>query len=110
MIAVGIDLAKAKFDAVIWKDQTKNKKVKHKLFDNDEQGFKALDGWLASHAKAEVHLCLEATNTYSFALAYFMSAQGYTVSIVNPAQIKSFAQSKLCRNKTDKLDATTIAD
>lgn len=113
MIAVGIDMAKAKFDAVIWQDSRSGKKqknVKHKLFDNHENGFKALQNWLAAHPKADLHLCLEATNSYSFALAYFMTAQGYQVSIVNPKQIKAFADSDLKRNKTDKLDAATIAE
>jgi transposase len=34
---------------------------------------------------------------------------GHTVSIVNPARIKGFAQSELVRNKTDKIDAGIIA-
>jgi transposase len=113
MIAVGIDMAKAKFDAVIWHSETagkKSKKTNHKVFDNTQPGFTALQHWLASHPAKDIHLCMEATNMYGFALAYFMVARGYKVSIVNPKQIKAFAQSELKRNKTDKLDATTIAD
>jgi transposase len=106
MIAVGIDIAKAKFDAVV----LSTKKAKHKVFDNTTKGFKALQTWLAAYSPSEVHLCLEATNTYGFDLAHFMNEQGYCVSIVNPAQIKAYAESKLSRNKTDKLDATLIAE
>ena len=36
--------------------------------------------------------------------------QGHTLSIVNPALIKAFGQSKLRRNKTDKSDAKLIAE
>lgn len=113
MIAVGIDMAKAKFDVVLWQEGTtgaKPKKVKHKLFENNEAGFQALQRWLAGQVKNDIHLCMEATNSYGFALAYFMTGQGYQVSIVNPSQIKAFADSDLKRNKTDKLDATTIAE
>jgi transposase len=113
MIAVGIDMAKAKFDAVLWQAGTtgnKRRNVKHKLFENNEAGFKALQQWLATQPKAELHLCMEATNSYGVALAYFMTRQGYQVSVVNPSQIKAFAESDLKRNKTDKLDASTIAE
>ena len=113
MIAVGIAMVKAKFDVVLWQEGTTGatpKKVKHKLFENNEAGFQALQRCLAGQVKNDLHLCMEATNTYGFALAYFMVAQGYKVSIVNPKQIKAFADSDLKRNKTDKLDATTIAE
>jgi transposase len=53
---------------------------------------------------------MEATNSYGFALAHFLTAQGYKVSVVNPKQIKAFAESDLKRNKTDKLDAAIIAE
>jgi transposase len=113
MIAVGIDIAKAKFDGVIHHHtaaKKKAKKIKHKVFDNTATGFKAFQGWLATYAKDELHLCMEATNSYGFALAYFLSEQAYKVSIVNPKQIKAFAGSELKRNKTDKLDAEIIAE
>jgi transposase len=113
MIAVGIDIAKAKFDVVIHQEKDsgkKAKKINHKVFDNTATGFKAFQDWLAGYARDELHLCMEATNSYGFALAYFLTGQGYKVSIVNPKQIKAFAQSDLKRNKTDKLDATIIAD
>jgi transposase len=34
--------------------------------------------------------------------------QGHTVSVVNPARSKGFAQRQLQRNKTDKQDSATI--
>ena len=36
--------------------------------------------------------------------------QGWQVSVVNPARIKAYANSKLRRNKTDKADAQLIAE
>jgi len=38
-----------------------------------------------------------------------MHDAGHTVSIVNPARIKGFAQSELMRTKNDKVDAGLIA-
>lgn len=105
MIAVGIDISKAKFDVAV----LVGKKPKHKVFDNQSKGFEALLNWLSKYAKEELHLCMEATNSYGFDLAEFAATRGYKVSIVNPAKIKAFAQSTLARNKTDKLDATLIA-
>lgn len=53
---------------------------------------------------------MEATGIYYEALAEYLVQQGYTVSVVNPWQIKAYADSKLRRHKTDRLDARLIAD
>ena len=58
---------------------------------------------------AHVHVCLEASSTYGDELAAYMHDAGHTVSIVNPARIKGFAQSELIRTKNDKVDAGLIA-
>lgn len=113
MIAVGIDMAKAKFDAVIYQENLAGKRAKknrHKIFDNHQEGFEALGQWFVTYPKEELHVCMEATNSYGFGLAYFLTGQGYKVSILNPKQIKAFAESDLKRNKTDKLDAGIIAE
>ena len=52
---------------------------------------------------------MEATNIYWEALASFLHARAYTVSVVNPARIKGYAQATMQRNKTDKLDSAIIA-
>ena len=52
---------------------------------------------------------MEATNIYLEALASWLYAHDYTVSVVNPARIKGFAMATLQRNKTDKLDSALIA-
>lgn len=57
-----------------------------------------------------MHICLEATGPYGAAVADFLFKQGYTLSVVNPARIKGYADSQMQRNKTDKLDAALIAD
>jgi transposase len=52
---------------------------------------------------------MEAANSYWEALATWLHAHGYTVSVVNPARIKGYAQATMQRNKTDKLDSAVIA-
>ena len=42
----------------------------------------------------KVHACLEATSTYGHSVATYLHGLGHIVSIVNPAQIKGFAQSR----------------
>lgn len=52
---------------------------------------------------------VEASSTYGDELATSMHDAGHTVSIVNPARIKGFAQGELRRTKNDKVDAGVIA-
>jgi transposase len=93
---------------------------------NDAAGHAAIQAWIARQvggggggggggepASAEpeplVHLGLEATGAYGVAFARVMVAAGFRVSLINPAQIKSFGKSELLRNKTDRIDAALIA-
>lgn len=102
---LGLDIAKAKFDAALLVGE----KFKTKVFLNDPTGFAALSAWLATQQVSAVPVCLEATGTYGLAVATYLHDQGHAVSIVNPAQIKAFAATLLIRNKTDRADARLIA-
>jgi transposase len=102
---LGVDIAKKKFDAAL----LINGKLKHKVFTNNEEGFELLMAWLHKQNADHVHVCLEASSTYGDELALYMYDAGHTVSIVNPARIKGFAQSELMRTKNDKVDAGVIA-
>jgi transposase len=103
---LGIDLAKLTFDATVL---TSNSSQHYHSFPNTPEGFQALHDWLKAHDVTELHACMEATNIYWEALATFLHAQGSTVSVVNPARIKGYAQATMQRNKTDKLDSAVIA-
>jgi len=100
-----IDIAKQKVEVAL----LVNEKVKNKSFKNTREGFEALDTWLKKFGIEHIHVCLEATGNYGEELAIYFHEAGHTVSIVNPARIKSFAQSELIRTKTDKIDAGIIA-
>jgi transposase len=101
---LGIDIAKATFHAALLVDESS----KDKSFPNNHKGFTQLDHWLRNRQVDRVHACLEATGSYGEALALHLADAGHTVSIVNPARIKGFANSELQRNKTDQIDAGVI--
>ena len=106
LLSLGIDVSKLKFDVALLRDAGK---FKHRVFPNSAAGFAQLSAWLIKQKVEHVHACLEATGAYSEALAAYLHEQGHVVSVVNPAQIKAYAQSHLSRAKTDKADATLIA-
>jgi transposase len=106
MDILGIDLAKLTFDATV---QTTAAAHHYQAFPNTPEGFAQLAAWLAQHGVTRMHACMEATNVYWEALATWLHAQGHTVSVVNPARIKGYAQATMQRNKTDKLDSAVIA-
>lgn len=102
---LGIDISKSKFDVALLVAD----KILCKKFDNSNLGFTALAGWLQKKKVTNLHACMEATGIYGERLAIFLHDKKHVVSVVNPAQIKGFAQSELARTKTDKADAKIIA-
>lgn len=102
---LGIDIAKKTFDVAL----LRNDKFRNKKFPNTSEGFEQLDAWLLKQGAIRVHACLEATGSYSEALAIHLHQVGHMVSLVNPARIKAFGQTELQRNKTDRADAMLIA-
>lgn len=105
---LGIDVAKAKLDCAL---RRPDGKLRSKVVANNPGGFKVLIEWLGKQGAGAVtlHACLEATGIYWEAAAEVLVAQGMTVSVVNPAQIKAFGASRMVRTKTDKVDAQLIA-
>ena len=106
MDILGIDLAKLTFDATV---QTTAGAQHYQAFPNTPEGFAQLAAWLVQHGVTQAHACMEATNIYWEALATWLHAHRHTVSVVNPARIKGYAQATMQRNKTDKLDSAIIA-
>jgi transposase len=103
---LGIDIAKATFDVTLLVSQQR----RECRFTNDADGFDQLQRWLESHGATLVHACLEATGRYGDQLAAYLYQAGHGVSVINPAQIKAYGQSRLQRGKNDRLDARLIAD
>jgi transposase len=101
-----LDVAKLKFNACIIRA---GGKFRHKVFLNTPEGFSQLSDWLKKQGAERVHACMEATGAYGDSLATYLNDRDHTVSIVNPAAIKAYAQSHLSRTKTDRVDAALIA-
>ncbi|WP_165774725.1 IS110 family transposase [Candidatus Viridilinea mediisalina] len=106
MYILGIDVAKQTFDATV---QTATGIHHYQAFPNTPEGFAQLNTWLTQLGIRQVHACMEATNIYWEALSMWLYERGHTVSVVNPARIKGYAQVQMQRNKTDKLDSAIIA-
>jgi transposase len=104
---LGIDVAKAKLDCAL---RLPEGKIRHKVVENTPGGFAMLQTWLARQGAEAVHVCMEATGTYWEAVAEFLAKlPSFTVSVINPAQIKAFGASQMVRTKTDRVDASLIA-
>jgi transposase len=103
---LGIDVSKDTLDVVLLNEQSSQ----HKVFKNTANGMEHMQNWLISRSAGKVHACLEATGQYGEGVAECLYAAGHCVSVVNPARIKHYGQSKLHRNKTDKADAALIAE
>lgn len=99
---LGIDISKDNLDCHKLSDTIS----KSKQFKNTSKGIEALVKWVDDGS----HVAMEATGVYWQACAVALHETNIAVSVVNPAQIKRFGQSKLLRGKTDKMDAQLIAD
>jgi transposase len=103
---LGIDISKLKFDACLIRESGK---FRHRVFPNSPAGFAQLSAWLIKHRVERAHACLEATGSYGEALTDYLHGAGHVASVVNPAAVKAYGRSRLSRTKTDKADATLIA-
>ena len=83
---VGIDVAKTKLDVVL----RLGERAIHQVFANTAEGFTALDAWLSSFglSPAQVRICLEATGSYSDAIALDLFARGYTREGAQPGRAR----------------------
>ena len=108
---VGIDVSAKSFVASYGPDS----QSKHKKYANTPAGIKAFLKSLTSKSltskslPSENHCILEATGTYSQRLSHALVNEGYTVSVINPRQSKSFAQLYNLQTKTDLQDARMLA-
>jgi len=101
-IYMGIDVAKDSFVVATRLEG----KVSTTSYNNDKKG---IVGFLKSLSD-NTWCIMEATGVYSLQLAIALYEKGTKVSVVNPLQIKRFAQTKLKRTKTDLVEAVLIAE
>lgn len=108
---IGIDVAKAKVDAALY--ISSGGKNPSATFARTPQGMAELLAWAKKNSPAHTPLraLLEATGRYSAEAAAWLLENDPTLApaIINPLHAKRFAQSLGLRNKTDKIDAQTLA-
>jgi transposase len=107
----GIDVAKEKLDCAVV-TQDRQRPIGQKSFPNTPDGIERAAAWVMKVTKAEfleVHAVLEPTAAYHELAARLLAAKGMTVSLVNPAQIRSFAKGMAVLSKTDRIDAVLLA-
>lgn len=100
---LGLDVSKDQLDACLLTAPPRTTTVP-----NTPAGHAQLLAWAAE--AGTLHLCLEATSTYGWAVARHAHTAGHTVSVLQPLAVARYAQATLSRNKTDRLDAALIAD
>ncbi|HYI06003.1 MAG TPA: IS110 family transposase [Reyranella sp.] len=100
-IVVGIDVSKDRLDVAV--------RPTGDVFvvGRDAEGLDSLIARLLPLAPAAV--AVEATGGYETVVAASLAAAGLAVVVVNPAQIRAFAQALGRRAKTDPIDAGVIA-
>ena len=102
---VGLDVSKATLDLRLHLGE---KTHKHHV-SNSGEGNEQIQAWLLHHGVKQAHVCLEATGTYSDAVALFLYQHGHQVSVLNPAWVAAFRKSEGKQSKTDAQDAALLA-
>jgi len=102
MKSIGIDVSKEKLDVALYDGECRW----HEIYENNSIGIKKLNKRLKGEGE---RVTMEATGTYYIRTAEMLKDGGYDVRVENPLSIKRYAEMKIRRNKTDKVDAFLIA-
>lgn len=100
MFGIGIDVSKATLDVAVHEQQFRQ-------FSNDKRGFSRLIQWLQQWPAKQV--VLEASGGFERAALDALHAAGLPMVRINPARARRFAQGTGRAAKTDRLDATVLA-
>jgi len=100
MFGIGIDVSKAMLDVAVHDEQFRQ-------FSNDKRGFASLIRWLKKWPIKQV--VLEASGGYERAALDALHSAGLPVVRINPARARRFAQGIGRAAKTDRIDATVLA-
>jgi len=106
---LGIDVSKETFDACCLPNQ--GEKVFNLSASMDRKGFEELIKQLSalSMVQESVLVGVESTACYHINLYSFLVSLGYPVVVINPLLISNFVKLQLRKTKTDKKDASVIA-
>jgi transposase len=102
LLSVGIDVSK---DTLVVAIRSSDQE-EHVTVPNSPNGLRAL------HAKLRGCSCpliMESTGRYHILPAFLLTEKGYDVRVVNPLQAKRYMAASTRKQKTDKTDATALA-
>ena len=102
IIAAGIDTGKHKLDVAIHGDKERWQ------FDNNPAGFVGLVRLLRRRKVNRVGI--EATGGYEREVVSALRKAGLVAVVLQPIQVRGYAQAVLCRAKSDTIDCGLIAD
>jgi len=109
---VGIDVAQKELVVCLGRmaDDWSPEIYAHKAFANNTKGFIALENWVNKLVDPEitVRFVMEATGVYHELLAYYLSGQGYTISIVLPNKISNYFRTLEVKTITDQTASQAI--
>lgn len=110
-VYVGVDVSKAKLDvAVAWSAQVRQAVGQYA---NSEGGIAKLAQrvieWGQTHGEVTLQLVVEPTGGYEARLVRWAYTQGWQVTLVNPLQVRRWAQGMGVRAKTDAVDADVLS-
>jgi len=114
---IGIDISK---DSFVIRFGTLNNELQQKIgeaftFSNDLKGFKKFSNTLSKipayqdNVDTPCWFVMEATGVYYENLAYFLISKKHLVSVLLPNKTKYFFKTLNIKSKTDKLDASALA-
>ena len=97
---IGIDVSKAALDSHLLPNESRAR------FDNTPEGHERLVAWAQVHRPQRI--VLEASGGYEMPVAAALARAGLPVIVVNPRQVRRFAQALGVQAKTDRIDARVI--
>jgi len=98
---IGIDVSKGALDVHLLPLET------HARFDNSPEGHERLIAWAGPHHPQRI--VLEASGGYEMPVVAALARAGLPVIVVNPKQVRRFAQALGVLAKTDRIDARILA-
>lgn len=109
MYYLGIDVAKAKLDCLLFDPVCEKRKSKSVA--NSPDGIASLLKTLRSWGfeVTGLHVVMEPSSVYHELAAYALHDAGCIVCLVNPANVRNYAKSIGIRTKTDAVDAAVLA-
>jgi len=102
---LGIDVSKLTLDTCLLHQG----KARHHRFTNTDEGIEELLEMLATCGTSQALVAMEATGSYSLAVATASAAAGHLVAVINPRRVLDYARACERRNKTDRVDAALLA-